>query len=33
VDRRKFDLEVGGDTFLRNVGLFTDYMAIYIRIW
>jgi hypothetical protein len=28
-----FDLEDGGDTFLRNVGSYTDYMALYPRRW
>jgi hypothetical protein len=28
-----FDPEDGGDTFLRNVGSFTDYTALYPRIW
>jgi hypothetical protein len=26
-----FDHEVGGDTFLRNVGSYTDYTALYPR--
>jgi hypothetical protein len=27
------DPEVGADTFLRNVGSQTDYMALYLRRW
>jgi hypothetical protein len=28
-----FDPENGGDTFLRNVGLHTDYKALYPKRW
>jgi hypothetical protein len=33
VERLIFDPEVGGDTFLRNVGLHMDYTALYFRRW
>jgi hypothetical protein len=28
-----FDPEDGGDTFLRSVGSYTDYTALYLRRW
>jgi hypothetical protein len=28
-----FGLEHGGDTFLRNVGSYTDYTTLYLRRW
>jgi hypothetical protein len=28
-----FDLEDGGDTFLRNIGSHTEYTALYPTIW